>query len=153
MTDALDDLVQKERIAAVVNAVFVGTDARDWRAVEACFASSVLFDMASVGGGAPVHKAPAEIVAGWEAALAPIVHVHHQTGNVVVERSGETATVRCYGIAYHHRPTRSGRNTRVFVGSYEIGLARTNEAWLVDAFRFVLKFVDGNLGLEKEPGA
>ena len=73
-------------------------------------------------------------------------------GNFVVSIAGDNAEASCYGIAYHYRARRDGRNTRVFVGSYEFRLAReTGEAapsWRITAMRFALKFVDGNPALE-----
>lgn len=51
--------------------------------------------------------------------------VHHQVGNLSIRCGEREATASRYGIAYHYRPTKSGRNTRVFV--------------------------DGNRELEKEP--
>jgi hypothetical protein len=140
----------RDAVLATVNRVFLGTDARDWAAVRGCFAASVLFDMTSVAGGQPAQLTPEQITAGWEAGLRPLEQIHHQTGNFVVSVAGNEATVFCYGIAFHYRATRSGRNTRTFVGSYDLGLRREG-TWKVHLFRFNLKFVDGNRDLEKEP--
>lgn len=150
--EAVSGLVEREEIAAVINTLFVSTDQRDWKRVEACFAPSVLFDMTSLAGGQPARLAPSDIALGWETGLRPIEAVHHQTGNVSIERAGREATASCYGIAYHFRRTRSGRNTRVFVGSYDFHLQRRDDGWKIDLFRFNLKFIDGNLDLEKEAG-
>jgi SnoaL-like protein len=150
--EALRALLERERVAAVINALFIATDRRDWKQVKACFAPSVLFDMTSLAGGQPAHLTPGEIAAGWETGLKPIEAIHHQTGNVSVWCKGHEATGSCYGIAYHFRRTRSGRNTRVFVGSYDFHLQRQGDSWKIDLFRFNLKFIDGNLELEKEPG-
>jgi ketosteroid isomerase-like protein len=146
-------LVEKDRIAAMVNRLFTGTDARDWTAVQACFADSVLFDMTSVAGGEPARLGPAQITAAWETGLAPIEAVHHQTGNVAIELAESEANVTCHGVAYHYRHTLFGRNTRVFVGSYDFHLRLDADAWKIDLFRFNLKFIDGNVTLEKEPPA
>ena len=152
-TEAVRSLLDREKVAAVVNALFVATDRRDWKRVEACFAPSVLFDLTSLAGGRPAQLTPGEIAAGWETGLRPIDAIHHQTGNVSVECRGDEATASCYGIAYHFRRTASGRNTRVFVGSYDFHLQREGDTWRIDLFRFNLKFIDGNLALEKEAGA
>jgi hypothetical protein len=140
----------REQIADVVNTLFLATDARDWSRVEGCFASRVTFDMTSLAGGAPAELTPQQITAGWHSGLLPIDAVHHQTGNHTVRVQGREATASCYGIAYHYRRTRSGRNTRVFVGSYDFHLVDEG-GWRIDLFRFNLKFVDGNLELEREP--
>ncbi len=146
-------LVERERVAEVVNRLFVATDTRDWAHVRGCFAPRVSFDMTSLAGGTVQDLSPEDICAGWETGLAPIDSVHHQTGNLSITVSGSEASASCYGIAYHYRPVRSGRNTRVFVGSYEFHLVLREAAWSIDRFRFRLKFVDGNLELEKEERA
>ncbi len=146
-------LLERERVAELVNTLFLATDARDWPRVRGCFARRVTFDMTSLAGGEVQQLAPEEIASGWEAGLAPIDSVHHQIGNLSIAVEEAAARVSCYGIAYHYRPTRSGRNTRVFVGSYEFHLLQDAGAWRIDLFRFRLKFVDGNLELEKEARA
>lgn len=150
-TTAVGDLVEHHRIADVINTVFVATDARDWDRVRGCFAARVTFDMTSLAGGAPTELSPEQIAAGWEAGLKPIQSVHHQVGNVSINFSETDATASCYGTAYHFLPTKSGRNTRVFVGSYDFHLHRLDGEWKIDVFRFNLKFIDGNRELEKEP--
>ena len=149
--NAVRDLLERDAIAKVLNRLFLATDARDWPRVRECFAEAVHFDMTSLAGGQPARLSPAEITAGWEAGLLPLDALHHQTGNLEVSVCGDEATASCYGVAWHYRRTRSGRNTRVFVGSYDFHLARSGEAWRIDLFRFNSKFVDGNLELEREP--
>jgi hypothetical protein len=92
---------------------------------------------------------PEQISATWEQGLRPIQATHHQAGNYRVDIHGEQATAFCYGIAVHYRETRSGRNTRTFVGSYDFHLLRIGGRWRIDSFRFNLKFLDGNLELEQ----
>jgi hypothetical protein len=150
---AIRDLIARDRVASVINELFVATDARDWPRVRACFAPVVIFDMTSLVGGAPAQLAPDEIAAAWEHGLAPIESVHHQTGNLAVLCEGDEATASCYGIAYHYRRTRSGNDTRTFVGSYDFHLERHDDAWRIDVFRFNLKFIQGNRRLEEEPAA
>jgi hypothetical protein len=149
-TAAVRELLDKDRIAAVINQVFVATDAREWPAVRQCLAPSVTLDMTSLAGGEFARLTPQQVTDGWEAGLRPMEAIHHQTGNLAIECGGDEAEARCYGIAYHYRRTRSGRNTRVFVGSYEFHLVRQAATWQIDVFRFVVKFIEGNLELEKE---
>jgi len=153
MDRELRDLVEKERVARVIHRLFSATDARDWAGVRACCAESVLFDMTSLAAGEPERRSPEEIAAAWEAGLAPLDAVHHQTGNMAIEITDPEAKATCYGTAYHYRQTRFGRNTRVFVGSYDFHLRLEDGSWRIDLFRFRHKFIDGNLGLEKEPPA
>lgn len=148
---AVGDLVQRNRIADLVTTLFGATDAREWEQVRRCFAARVTFDMTSLAGGEPAELTPEQITDAWDAGLKPIEWVHHQVGNLAVTCNAAEATASCYGIAYHHRSTTSGRNTRVFVGSYDFHLQRTDGEWRIDLFRFNLKFIDGNRELEKEP--
>lgn len=150
---AVGFLVEQQRIAEVINTLFVATDAREWERVRGCFAARVTFDMSSLGAGAPADLSPEQIAAAWETGLAPIESIHHQVGNLSVRCSDTEATASCYGIAYHYRPVRSGRNTRMFVGSYDFRLQRVGGDWRIGLFRFNLKFIDGNLDLDKEPAA
>jgi hypothetical protein len=143
-------LLARQAITDTITTLFVATDARDWESVRSCFTPQVHFDMTSVAGGQPSTTSPDAIAAGWEQGLRPIEAIHHQVGNFHVDvRSGE-ANAFCYGIAYHYRPHPSGRNTRVFVGSYDFGLREDGGRWRISSFRFAAKFVDGNLQLETD---
>ncbi len=148
----LADLLDRARIIDRLTELFLATDRKDWPAVEACFAPEVEFDMSSVGAGPASSKHATEIVDGWRTGLAGVEHLHHQAGNFVVHATGDRAAASCYGIAYHYRARRDGRNTRVFVGSYDYQLARDTTspqpAWRITAMCFTLKFLDGNPALE-----
>jgi len=145
----LVELVEKDRIIDTINQLFIGTDTRDWPTVRACFADTVHFDMTSLAGGSASQLTPEQIAAAWEEGLRPLQAIHHQVGNYRVKLEGEQATAFCYGTASHYRPTRSGRNTRVFVGSYDFHLRRVEDRWQIDGLRFTLKYLDGNAELEK----
>jgi SnoaL-like domain len=149
MQDQLQQLLEKDRIIDTINQLFISTDTRDWPTVRACFADTVHFDMTSLAGGSASQLTPEQIAAAWEEGLRPLQAIHHQVGNYRVKLEGEQATAFCYGTASHYRPTRSGRNTRVFVGSYDLHLRRVEGRWQIDGFRFTLKYLDGNAELEK----
>ena len=143
-------LVTRQVITDTITTLFLATDARDWQAVRSCFAAEVHFDMTSLAGGEPRIMTPDAIAAGWEQGLRPIEALHHQVGNFRVDVRGSEATAFCYGVAYHYRRHPTGRNTRVFVGSYDFRLHEEGGRWLIDSFRFAAKFVDGNLKLESD---
>ncbi|HLL46659.1 MAG TPA: nuclear transport factor 2 family protein [Longimicrobiaceae bacterium] len=149
----LQTLIDKDRIAEVVHRLFIATDTRDWEGVRACFADEVLFDMTSVAGGEPARATPRQITDGWEEGLRQVQAIHHQAGNLLVSPRGGEADAFCYGTATHYLPTPSGRDTRVFVGSYDFHLVRRDGRWQIDRFRFDLKFLDGNPNLEAEAAA
>ncbi len=149
--DDVQSLADKQQIVEVLTDLFLHTDRRDWSGVVACLADRVLFDMSSLGGPPAAWTSARDIAAGWERGLAPIQHVHHQAGNFRVWPKGDQADAFCYGIALHHRPNASGRNTRTFVGSYDVGLRRIEGRWRIDRFAFHAKWIEGNLELEKDP--
>lgn len=151
--DDLKALLDREAIVDLVNRLFVAVDHRDWAAAQACFAERVRFDMTSAGGPPPKEMTPEEITEGWKHGLAPIEAIHHQSGNFRVNIEGDAAECSCYGIAFHFRRVRSGRNTRTFVGSYDYGLVRASGSWRITGFKFNLKFIDGNAALEREEPA
>lgn len=147
--DDVKTLADKQQIVEVLTDLFVATDRRDWVAVKACFADEVLFDMSSLGGPPAAQTAGADIAASWEKGLSPLTAIHHQAGNFRVWPRGDEADAFCYGIALHYRPNASGRNTRTFVGTYDFGVSRSGGRWRIARFRFDVKWIEGNLELEK----
>ena len=142
---------EKSRIIDRITELFVATDEKAWDRVRACFTPEITFDMSSMTGEAPQRVPAADVVAGWETGLAAIEKVHHQAGNHRVDVRGDEATALCYGVAHHYRKTASGKNVRMFVGSYDFNLRNDGGEWLIELFKFNLKFIDGNLSLESEP--
>lgn len=148
MTDQLAILVAKDAIIDVINRLFIATDQRDWAEARACLAPTLHVDMSSAGG--PTGPMAAEaLTSAWETGLRLLEAIHHQAGNYRVAVAGEQATAFCYGIATHYRRTASGRNTRTVVGSYDFALARTPDGWRITGFAFHLKYLDGNLELDR----
>jgi hypothetical protein len=150
MNAPIEYLIEKDKIINVINKLFIQTDSRGWDNVKKCFADKVHFDMTSLGGGEPVTLTPQEIVDSWEAGLKSLEAIHHQTGNYKVDVKNNEAIAFCYGIALHHKKTKSGNNTRTFVGSYNFHLIKRENNWLIDSFKFNMKFLDGNPELEKD---
>ena len=109
-----------------------------------------MFDMSSMGGPEPALVAAESIIEGWEKGLRALKAIHHQSGNFLAELDGERATAFCYGIASLYLPNLSGQNTRTYVGSYDFGLEKQSGRWRISAFRFNLKYIDGNRQLEEQ---
>lgn len=150
MPDLSDYLLEKDKIAEVINNLFIFTDNRDWKNVEKCFAEKVHFDMTSMGAENIAIQTPRQITDMWDDGLKNLEAVHHQTGNLKIDVSDEKAVAFCYGTASHFKKTTSGKNTRTFVGSYNFHLTKDNDDWRIDSFKFNLKYVDGNLNLETD---
>ena len=153
MTRQLTELAERAAITDLITALFVRTDERNWPAVLLCFAPRVRFDMTSVTGGEPTEVAADEITGAWDRSLRPLHALHHQIGNLYVDLQGDRAFATCYGMAIHYLPTRSGRNTRMFVGSYDFEVEKQSDRWRITLFRFNLKFMDGNAELEADAAA
>ncbi len=145
---ALERLVATQEVIDTVNRLFIRTDQRDWREVAKVFAPEVRFDMTSLGAEKPEVLTPSQITTAWENGLKHLKAIHHQAGNYVVDFDSGGATVFCYGIASHYLPNPSGKNVRIFVGSYDLHLKKAGGSWLIDAFKFNLKYIDGNPNLE-----
>ena len=149
MSQHLESLVARLAIEDAVTRMFVATDERDWATLERCFTNPFMLDMTSMVGGAPATLTPAEVASAWAEGFKPLDCVHHQVGNMRATVNVDTATVNCYGVALHHRAKAAGLKTRIFVGTYELSLVRDPAEWRIDALTFKLKFIDGNLTLEK----
>jgi hypothetical protein len=143
------DLEDRQVVADLVTRLFVSGDERRWDEMRGYFAPKVLLDMSSVNGVKPSRTSPKKIAEQWEAGVDGLAAAHHQLGNVLVSVEGDEASVFCYATATHYFPNPSGGNTHVLVGTYDFHLARTGGDWLIDAFRFNLKYEDGNLILSE----
>ncbi|MCC6459915.1 MAG: nuclear transport factor 2 family protein [Saprospiraceae bacterium] len=143
-----NELSVREQIIQVCNRLFIHTDYREWdKLLTEVFAETVLFDMQSMGGGPPALLPANAICEAWEAGFAGLDAVHHLAGNYVVHIQGETAGVFCYANATHFKQSATQGRTRTFVGSYEMHLLRTLAGWRISAFKYNLKYADGNLDL------
>jgi SnoaL-like domain len=150
MSASPQHLVVRQQVEDTVIRLFVATDERDWPMVESCFTDPFILDMTSMAGGSPASMTPHQVAAAWADGFKTLDHVHHQVGNFRTSVDGERAKVRCYGIALHHRAKVSAVvKTRVFVGTYDIDLTGQAGQWRIGVLKFNLKFIDGNLELEK----
>ena len=144
-----EELATRVEVEDQVVRMFVATDERDWPALEACFTDPFVLDMTSMLGGSPSTPTPRQVAAAWAEGFKPLTHVHHQIGNLRTTVAKGSATVRCYGIALHHRSTvATDAKSRRFVGTYEIDLKATASGWRISRLQYNLKFIDGNLQLE-----
>jgi len=137
---------ERETVVEAVTTLFVSTDNRDWDAVKSCFTDAVLFNT-GLTNGEPVMIAKERIAEAWENGLQDLQAIHHQIGNFLITWETDGVSVFCYGIAYHYLPERSNRNTKIFVGSYDLHLVKLAETWKIDKFTFNEKFVAGNIHL------
>ena len=149
MPSHVDRASTRQDVEDAVVRMFVATDERDWPTLQSCFASPFILDMTSMVGGDPATMAPEQVAQAWSEGFKPLDHVHHQIGNVRTEVVGDHARVKCYGVAFHHRAQAAGLKSRVFVGTYDLALSLSSGRWLITRLVFNLKFIDGNLELER----
>jgi hypothetical protein len=150
MSTSAEDLASRLAVEDLVIRMFVATDERDWPTLESCFTEPFTLDMTSLVGGSPTTMTPRQVANAWAEGFKPLDHVHHQVGNLQTTVAGQNASVRCYGVAFHHRAgVTSGLKSRIFVGTYEVQLVAREEQWQISELTFKLKFIDGNLSLEK----
>lgn len=140
--------MDKIELQELANKLFMYTDAQDWEQLQAeVFAGQVWFDMRSAGGGEPRQLAAREICALWAEGFKELDSVHHQAGHYLVEISGEEAAIFGYAVAWHYRGAATRGKSRTFVGSYDLKAVRSPEGWRLTAFKYNLKFIDGNAAL------
>jgi SnoaL-like domain len=149
MSPSTADLVTRLAVEDVVVRMFVATDERDWSTLEKCFTEPFVLDMTSMVGGTPASMTPKQVAQAWAEGFKPLDDVHHQIGNLRTRVNGNEAVVRCYGVAFHHRAKATGIKSRVFVGTYELTLRAAADGWRINHLVFKLKFIDGNLELER----
>jgi hypothetical protein len=139
-------LTERERVIEAVTTLFINIDNRDWDAVRSCFTEKVLFNTTLTDGDPEVLSRDL-IIRDWQEGLECYEALHHQIGNFLVKLNDREAKVFCYGMAYHYLPNRSNRNTKLFVGSYDLDLVLQETGWKITTFTFNSKFVAGNLKL------
>jgi hypothetical protein len=150
MAVRIENLATRLAVEDTVVRMFVATDERNWPALEACFSDPFTLDMTSMVGGTPSSTTPRQVADAWAEGFKPLDHVHHQIGNLRTSVDGDQATVRCHGVALHHRArVAPGSKTRIFVGTYELQLRANAQNWQITHLKFNLKFIDGNPELEK----
>jgi hypothetical protein len=139
-----------DELMELANKLFLYTDARQWQKLQSqVFTEHVMFDMSSMGAGAPKKLPAKEICAMWSKGFEGIDQVHHQSGNFIIDFSGDgEARIFCYATATHFRQEATQGKTRQYVGSYELHASFTDIGWRLDSFRYNLKFAEGNAELK-----
>jgi hypothetical protein len=139
----------REEVSELITRLFVSTDDGRWEDVTACFSPKVLYDASSLGEAKASRTSPKRIVEQWQTALRGLKATHHQIGNLLVNVEGDEAGAFCYGTTTHFFPNSTGQNIHTFVGTYDFHLSSVDGRWAIDAFRFNLKYEDGNLLLSQ----
>ncbi len=135
-------LVDRQNVEDTVNRLFIGTDNKNWSEVRSVFAEKVNFDMSSLTGATPTILTSQAITDMWDRGLKPVQSLQHQSGNFLINISGDDAEVFCYGTATHYKNPQFKKNVTSFVGSYNIHLKKIDSIWKIDSLRFNKKYVE-----------
>jgi len=145
----MQEFTLREQIIEIVNRLFVYTDNQQWdRLQKEVFSEKVWLDMSSLQGPKDSFSAKA-ICDMWQEGFRDLDAVNHLGGNYLVTLSGnDAASVLAYATATHYKESAEHGKTREFVGTYDLKLTRGPLGWRIDSFRYNLKYMNGNLGLE-----
>ena len=138
---------KRDEVVELINKLFVYTDSQQWnKLVKEVFKERVLFDMTSLGSGPAKEMTAVAICDLWRKGFAGIDHVHHQSGNFIVDfnEAGIEADVFCYASASHYKERATQGTTRGFIGSYNFHASFTDLGWRLDSFKYNLKYITGN---------
>lgn len=149
MESKILDNVQRSAMMGRLHLLFRSVDNQDWANVKEVLAEQVELDM----GEGPSQKSSDEVIEIWKKSLSGAEASQHVVGNYGIEVNGREARLLFNGIATHYKKLKSGKNTRTYHGSYEVHMAQpegdaTNWAWKITKFKYVNKFMDGNLSLK-----
>ncbi|MEJ2504814.1 MAG: nuclear transport factor 2 family protein [Ignavibacteriaceae bacterium] len=138
----------KEDIIEIVNKLFVYTDNKEWDKLQKeVFTDTVDFDMLSLGGEV-TKKTSRQICEEWNKGFEGLDAVNHLAGNYIIDIDSNSANVFAYATATHYKSSAINGKTREFVGSYNLHLVKTDNAWRIDRFKYNLKYATGNLDLK-----
>ncbi len=135
--DRLDVIDATSRLCVLI-------DARDWDGVERLFAEQVDLDYTALNGGEAQTVRPADIVAGWRAALEPLATTQHLLGNHLIEVLGDEATCVANVQGTHSSPCRTGSPLWVVGGRYDFRLRRGPSGWRITAMKLSVQWASGN---------
>ncbi len=151
-------MLDASTVAEVVNAmnrVGLMVDQRQWESLETeAFADRVHVDYTSLVGGDPQDNiSPADLIAGWRAALGPLKSTQHLVGShrVTFDDAGEAMVFSTF-IATHVAHQAPGGTMWTLGGDYEHRLRRIEGQWRVTSIKMMAKWSTGNDALLQEVG-
>jgi hypothetical protein len=128
---------------------FHAIDDRAWPAVRAGLANQVSSDYTSLFGGTPERLAADALVTRWQGLLPGFDGTQHLLGPLVIEQTGNDATVACNVRAYHHL----GQSTWLVAGRYFLTLRRLDGTWRVAGIILHTTYEEGDRSLTSQASA
>jgi hypothetical protein len=144
-----NELADKFELTELANKLFMYCDAQQWkRMLDEVFTPTIWFDVTSTGAPEALMMEAQDVCKAWEKGFIGLDGVHHQAGHYLVTLEKDSALIYGYAVATHHKKAALKGQTRSFTGSYELKATRTPAGWRLNQFKYLLKFMDGNLTLE-----
>ncbi len=109
-------------ITNTVSRIFASVDRCDWDAARNLMTSPVHVDYSSYSGDSPADVSPDDLTNAWAGFLQFFDSVHHQIGNLIVDRDGGSVSVECHGMATHFIAGQVGGDPQFAVGIYDLKL-------------------------------
>lgn len=154
----METLVNQAEVIRITNAIDNAVDAKDWDLARSFFADTIDVDFTSLIGGEPANIPSDALIAGWSGNLTAEKESFHLRGNhQVTFPSAETAMVYSHGYAWNRMESglaqeNGGEALWEVWGTYEHGLARTEDGWQVTSMTFTATAERGNDYVRNTPG-
>ncbi|MCW3820807.1 nuclear transport factor 2 family protein [Micromonospora sp. DR5-3] len=118
------DLIDQFAIQRVITEYAWFVDRRDWAALVATFADTVVVDYTAMNGGEPETLSGHEQVDRWQRELGALDSTQHVVTGVIADVRGDTATATANVLAWLRRDNVPGGRLWHNGGTYEFELHR-----------------------------
>lgn len=144
MTDkAVQELLDRADISAVLHRYCTAIDTKDWALLETCFTEDLEADFRSFAGR-EVVKGREQWCAAIRSTIAGLDATQHMTANHVHQIDGDAATLRADLQAVHILANERGGEEYTIGGFYTIDLARTPDGWRFRRYALTVRWHRGN---------
>lgn len=149
MSNALQDLVDREEIRQLRARFAWALDSRDWLLFASLFTDELEVDLAALGLAQGPTSRAALVERFRHAFRRPPEEMGTQQlyGNVFVDLTGDTATVRSYLLGHHHIPGFAGGAEVALRAAYLDRVVRTDDGWKICASSLQVFSLVGNAAI------
>ncbi|MET7831365.1 nuclear transport factor 2 family protein [Micromonospora sediminicola] len=148
-----EDLVDQLAIQRVITEYAWFVDRRDWDALVATLADTVVVDYTATSGGEAETLSGPEQVDRWRRELGVLDGTQHVVTGVIADVTGDTATATANVLAWLRRDNVPGGRLWHNGGTYEFELRRAGERWRISRLVARPIWIEGNIGVfAQRPG-
>lgn len=137
------EAVTQMEVKAVIDALFVNVDQKDWKATRSLFTQNVAIDFTSLGGGKATIPSD-DLVAAWTKNLYKDKLSLHMTSNHQIKITGDRAEAYLHGYAHNKLVSATGSDIWQTWGNYRINLERTGSGWKINTLGYFAQHNEGN---------